>query len=173
MENWKDIDGMEGLYMASSEGRIKSLRSGVIMKPRKNRTGYLRVNISIDGNHKTHALHKLICLAFHTRIEGKEQINHKDGNKENNRPENLEWCNQSENIRHAVDTGLKPKECPWLHIKGSGNWHNKKVLFVNGENVTAFESVEMCAEALNLKSRSVARVCRGERQTYKGLTFKY
>lgn len=61
-----------------------------------------------DGNQKTFSLHRLVALTFIPNDEGKEQVNHINGDKSDNRVENLEWCTKAENMRHAVDNGLIP-----------------------------------------------------------------
>lgn len=108
-------------YEASSYGNIRSvdklgvrgrgvekLRKGKVLKQRTDATGYLRVNIMVDGKHKTVSSHRIVCSAFHgLPPREKYQVNHKDGNKQNNNPDNLEWCTGAENQRHAIDTGLK------------------------------------------------------------------
>lgn len=108
-------------YEASSHGNIRSvdkigvrgmgvnkLRKGKVLKQRESATGYLRVNIMVEGKHKTVSSHRIVCSAFHGAPPyEKAQVNHKDGNKKNNKPDNLEWCTGAENQRHAIDTGLK------------------------------------------------------------------
>ena len=59
-----------------------------------------------DGKEKTWLVHRLVALAFIPKVDGKECINHIDGNPKNNRVENLEWCNHTENNNHAFDNGL-------------------------------------------------------------------
>lgn len=108
-------------YEASNYGNIRSvdklgvrgrgtekLRKGKVLKQRRSATGYLRVNIMVDGVHKTVSSHRTVCSAFHgLPPHEKAQVNHKDGNKANNNSDNLEWCTGFENQRHAVDTGLR------------------------------------------------------------------
>ena len=122
MEEWKDIKGYEGIYQVSSYGRIKSLPRGkqfgnryYIMKEKilsynNNGRGYLQVCLTKDKKSKKKLVHRLVAEAFLRKIEGKEYVNHIDGNKSNNRVDNLEWCTRSENQTHAYKNGLIGKE---------------------------------------------------------------
>lgn len=73
----------------------------------KDRYGYDTLCLNKDGKFKTMTAHRLIAKAFIPNPENKPAINHKNGIKDDNRVENLEWCTGSENIQHAFDTGLK------------------------------------------------------------------
>lgn len=97
MEEWKPIPNHED-YLVSDHGRIVSLRTG-LMKQNTNSRGY--VIVSIDG--KSQRLHRLIADVFIKNPDGKEFVNHIDGNKENNAVTNLEWCTNSENQKHSYD----------------------------------------------------------------------
>ena len=119
-EIWKDIKGYEGLYQVSNLGRVKALdrykinNGGKhlvkehIMKPNTHGTcDYHRVGlIDNNGTRKYHTIHKLVATAFIENNNNHKEINHKDGNKQNNSVENLEWVTPSENILHAYRTGL-------------------------------------------------------------------
>lgn len=170
-QEWMPICIFNGEFVANSKGEIKNAATGTVLKQRMDKRqgkGYLRVNIVFDGKHKTYSCHRLVLMAFKGIDLSKPQVNHKDGNKINNHIDNLEWCTGSENIQHAVKTGLK-KTPIYEHIKGVGHPSNKTVLF-NGKT---YESVELLSQELNLSAKNIARVCRGERKTYKGLNFKY
>lgn len=123
-EEWKDIRGYEGLYQVSSLGRVRSmdrwltyiqtnqhdkvgkevhqLFPGKILSPRKTRAGYLRVQLM----NKDYYIHRLVCANFIRPLKPKEEINHKDGNKQNNHLNNLEIVSRVENQNHAVEHGL-------------------------------------------------------------------
>lgn len=119
-EIWKDIVGYEGLYQISNLGRIKRLKKLIvlqnggkyyleekILKPGKNSRGYNLV--VIKG--KALRIHRLVAETFIPNPENKQQVNHKDGNKNNNRAENLEWCTCKENVNHAIKIGVFKKTC--------------------------------------------------------------
>lgn len=120
-EIWKDVVGYEGLYEVSSLGQVRThkdkttytKRHGVrrwkqrILKE-KNKTGRdIRVSLWKDGKDKSFLVHRLVAFAFIPAVEGKDSINHIDGNPRNNLVENLEWCNHAENNDHALNTGLR------------------------------------------------------------------
>jgi hypothetical protein len=118
MEAWKDIIGFEGLYQISSLGRIKSCerlaraRHGMIRIKEKILKlsvvkGYPYITLLKNGKRVGFSIHRLIATAFIERIEGKTHVNHINGIKSDNRIENLEWCTHAENMRHAIEKGLK------------------------------------------------------------------
>ena len=120
-EIWKDIKGFEGTYQVSNFGNIKSLRrtvkrssqtgdylqKEVILKPATNAKGYYHVALRKDGDSKTFRIHRLVAESFISNPTGHPQVNHKDGNKTNNHVNNLEWTDNSGNLKHAYKLGLR------------------------------------------------------------------
>lgn len=114
-EIWKDIPEFEGLYQISNLGRVRSLdkydrlgrfHKGKILAIKDNGVGYLTLPLNRDGKQKMALVHRLVASVFVPNPNGYSQVNHIDGNKKNNHADNLEWCTQSQNLKHAVDTGL-------------------------------------------------------------------
>lgn len=121
-EIWKDIPGYEGYYQASSHGRIRSIDRVVFslgngygsrmvrlrgkMKACRTVAGYHKTTLIRDGICLTHSVHRLVCAAFMGNPSTNMQVNHIDGVKTNNSLANLEWCTGSENLKHAIRTGL-------------------------------------------------------------------
>lgn len=103
MEVWKDIEGYNGKYQVSSWGRVRNAESGNILKPYKTRKGYLKVGLSV-GHRITdkHRVNRLVAKAFIPNPMDLPQVNHKDGNKENNSITNLEWTTDEINKKHAA-----------------------------------------------------------------------
>ena len=103
---WRDIAGYEGKYQVSNDGRIFSVKSQVVLKPRKCRQGYLRVGLRHKSeNPKTLMIHKAVVLAFIGETPDGLMIRHKDGNKENNRSNNFEFGTNQENQLDRVKQG--------------------------------------------------------------------
>jgi|HubBroStandDraft_2_1064218.scaffolds.fasta_scaffold00002_112 hypothetical protein len=112
-EIWKDIAGYEGYYQVSNMGRIKSLerkvhgRRGLLKEMMlglyPNHRGYLLVLLS-KGNLKNRLIvHRLVAQHFIPNPENKPEVNHKDGNKQNNSDWNLEWFTRLENAHHSIN----------------------------------------------------------------------
>ena len=129
IEIWKDIPKYEGLYQASNLGKIKSLPKSVnnrfkdipkeerILKPSKSKNGYLRVVLVKEGIKKYISVHRLVAITFLANELGLEQVNHKNKNKEDNRAENLEWCNGKYNTRYSVAKKIEQYDMEGNFIK--------------------------------------------------------
>ena len=101
-------------YLITKEGDIINKITGHKLSPQPNGKGYLRV--SIGG--KLMFVHRLVAEKYVPNPEGKEQVNHKDGNKLNNHADNLEWVSNQENRTHAVEhkLHLQGKDCPYSKL---------------------------------------------------------
>jgi hypothetical protein len=117
LEVWQPVKGFENLYEISNLGNVKSLDrlvNGFNSKKLKkgklltqhNRNGYLGVVLSKEGYTKSFTVHRLVAIAFLPNDDFSLTVNHKDGNKHNNSIENLEWCTMSEQLKHAIKSGL-------------------------------------------------------------------
>lgn len=113
----KDIKNYEGLYTISNKGVIRSLYTGKIIKQSLNRYGYYQVRLYKNKMYKNYTVHRLVAETFIQNIHNAESVNHIDGNKTNNKVENLEWCSPSENFKKACRAGLIAK----------GNFHGNSI----------------------------------------------
>ena len=109
MENWKSIEGTCNKYEVSDIGRVRSLhRNKVrIMPHTKQHHGYHAVMLWVDNKPLCKKVHRLVAQAFIPNPNDLSDGNHKDGTKDNNSVDNLEWCTHQQNVRHSYDTGLK------------------------------------------------------------------
>ena len=108
-EVWKPVLGFEGVYEVSNKGLVRSLRKrGGMVSIRRLPAGYLVVTLSHPGVRKgyTRLIHRLVAEAFCARSDPTLSVNHIDGDKANNTPDNLEWVSMRANIHHAIQTGL-------------------------------------------------------------------
>jgi hypothetical protein len=122
-EIWKDIPNYEGCYQASSFGRVRTCEGKItntirhgerhwksrIMKGRGKQIGGFRVSLWKDGIYKDWRVARLITMTFYGIPKVDLTVNHKDGNRFNNRVENLEWMTLGDNIRHGFENGLYPQ----------------------------------------------------------------
>lgn len=133
MEIWKDIPGYEGIYQASTLGRIRTAEGKTTSNKRhavrrwksrvlKGRGDYYstgkRVSLWKDGKVKDCLVARLVALTFLGQPRESFTVNHKDGNRLNNRIENLEWLSLGDNIRHGFATGLYPTKHVALERNG-------------------------------------------------------
>ena len=95
-------------FEISNNGRLKNTNTGNILKPSKLKSGYYSVRVNNgDRKHKIHIIiHRAVAHTFVANPNHYDQVNHIDGNKENNKSSNLEWCTQSMNMNHAYMYGL-------------------------------------------------------------------
>jgi len=175
MENWRAIEGTNGMIEVSDDGRVRSLLSGSprVIKTFPDNKGYHRIRVTIERRKMTFKLHRQVALLFIPNPENLPQVNHKDGNKNNNAVSNLEWCTNRENAHHAIENGL------WDSVFEGARRVNeakkKPVLgFYRGEDTCNFKRFESVAEAERyLNSRHISDVLKGKRSHVKGWTFRY
>lgn len=102
LEEWKDIPGYEGLYQVSNLGRIYSFKTGEYLKLGINSHGYTRVSLLKNYKTRQHNVHRLVALAFIPNPDNKPNVDHINGDKADNKVENLRWVTQKENINNPI-----------------------------------------------------------------------
>ena len=159
-EKWKDIPNYEGIYYVSSFGNVKrKYKNGNIklLKLQEDKDGYYYVILSLN-NVKVHKrINRLVLEAFdNSGNRDNLQVNHKDGNKTNNKLENLEWATQKENLQHAFKNNL---------IK------TKKVKCLDTGKV--YNSIREAGRKTNSNFRKISECCLGKRKKTNNLTWEY
>lgn len=163
---WRETD-FEG-YFVSDTGLVKG-PSNKVLSIQKNNKGYLTVCIK----NRQRLVHRLVACAFLKKESDRQQVNHIDGNKENNNLINLEWCTQSYNMKHAVLVLKK-------HIGNftKGGYENKgikkyndarKVKIVCLNNGRCFDSVREAARKTGAHAASISRCVSGKQNSASGL----
>lgn len=153
-EVWKDIPNFEGIYQISNHGNLKSfkaLSNGRILSLKNKRKDYFSVVLTSSNNKRSTRIHRLVAEAFIENPLQKSQVNHIDGDKQNNHVSNLEWVTPSENITHSVknnpnhvakmieyNTMLRPKKIKQVSFCG-------KVLAVYNNSKEAMRQTGVCA----------------------------
>lgn len=184
-EVWKPVVGFEGVYCVSNFGNIKGVvRSGSTGKPlhpQMNNNGYMTIHLYNHPKHKVTTVHRVVATAFIPNPENKRTVNHIDGNKKNNRVDNLEWATHGENHRHAYRTGLKViTERQRAAVSATGkrtcemNRMKTPVFMINKDGLkTLFVSAHEAARFVKGDPSPIIRCCKGKKKTYKGCTWEY
>lgn len=105
-EEWRPAPGWWTWYEVSSLGRVRNVDTGLVLKPQVTDKGYERVALCWMDDKEFHRIHRLVARAFHGEPSEGMQVNHKNGVKNDNRAENLEWVTPAENAAHASAMGL-------------------------------------------------------------------
>lgn len=179
METWKTILGNEG-YEVSDLGNVRAKKRQVVykdgrvgnfperlMNPMLTKKGYHKVHLSSnkkEGYRTSKLVHRLVAEMFIPNPLEKPQVNHKDGNKLNNRIDNLEWATNQENHEHKIENNLIPTS----HFPKQVGKFTK-----DGELLETFDSIYSAAKSMNARQWEVSRCVNGERKTFKGFVWKF
>lgn len=104
-EKWKPVKDFENKYEISNFGKLRNKINGHIYKNTNQYGDYFSVVLYDNGKKKNTRIHRLVAEAFIPNPNNYPCVNHIDMNKQNNRVDNLEWCTQSYNVRHAINNG--------------------------------------------------------------------
>lgn len=148
-------------YAVSNLGNIKNIKKRNILTPHLNHNGYLAYTFCQNGIKKNFLIHRLVALYFIDNPNNLPYVNHKDGNKTNNRVENLEWCTAKENDNHARNSGLKNQEKPVIAEN-----------IISKEKIV-FKSVTEAGGFLGINKGTISKVLNGKRNQTHGYKFYF
>lgn len=160
MEKYIIINNFEN-YAISNYGNIKNIKKNRILKPVKNKHGYLEYTFCQNGTKKTFRIHRLVALYFIPNIYNKPYINHKNGIKTDNNVDNLEWCTAKENDTHARITGLKEQNKPIIAEE------------IATGNTLVFNSVGEAGALLGINKGTISKVLHNKRKQVHGYYFRF
>lgn len=157
----KEIKGYDRKYFVSDEGIVYTSNMRA-MKPNVNsKTGYCHLHLWKNGKPHTKMVHRLVAEYFVLNPDFKREVNHKDGNKQNNSAQNLEWVSRSENVSHAYRTGLAKTTKVSAFLK-------------SGEYVKTFQSVKDAMDFVGVDyNAGISNCLIGKAKTAHGYVWKY
>lgn len=178
-EIWKPIAGYEGLYEVSNLGNVASLNyqntgKRKVLALKHHSSGYVTVTLCNRGVHKNKSIHTLVARTFIDNPKNLPQVNHIDGDKTNNTVENLEWVTAKENMRHAVQNGLRDPHNNNARF-GSDNTLKRSVYQYtkSGEFVREWDCISNAARHISSRPASVINCCKGRIKSLKGFVWSY
>lgn len=162
---WKQIvyDGFETSYEVNENGEVRNGKTGYVLKLQPTKDEYYSVSLRVNNRPRMCRVHRLVAMAFIPNPENKPIVNHKDGNRINNKVENLEWVTYSENTQHAVDTGLKPAAKTVEVVQYN----------LDGTKIDEFFSISDAARDTGSSVEKIVACCKGARKTHNGFQWRY
>ena len=177
MEIWKDVTGYEGLYLVSSYGRVKSVKSGLILKPTQKNCGGLQLKLSKNGKSKGFQISRLVAIAFIPNPEGKPCVDHIDGDKSNNRADNLRWVTTKENCNNPITKSRLNKKIGEYMVGRLGGLHQRAkqiaMYSICGDLIKTFLSVKDAQRETGLNDSNIVKCCKGIKKTCGGYIWAY
>lgn len=156
VEQWKQIEGYPHLLI-STKGRIYTKTYDRLLKPYVTNRGYLNIGLNKDKVIKTTGVHRLVARAFIPNPDNLPCVDHIDGNKLNNKVENLQWISTSNNMRKAC--------------KGKGKL-GTPIPVICVETGKVYRSLKEAANAHRIPSAIMSSLVKGEFDCYHGYHFK-
>lgn len=167
---WKKIKDYEN-YSISKNGSVRNDKTGRILKPCYNHTGYQVVKLYKNGKGKIFKVHSLVAEAFIPNIDNKPCVDHINTIRDDNRIENLKWCTYKENFNNPLtvnnyseaNKGKRLSEEHKQKISGSHRGENnsrcKKIILLNTMEI--FDYIKQASEKYKIDNSNITKCCRG------------
>lgn len=176
-EIWKDIKGYDGKYQVSDKGNIKNAVTEKILKQYVNADGYYQVSLysNRDKKSKKKEVHRLVAENFLEEKQIRKEVNHIDGNKANNKVNNLEWITHKENIHHAWKNKLFEPVRKASKRYGKDNPAAKKIIQYDivGNKVKEYDCIMDAARSTNINKTSIGKCCNKRQKTAGKFIWKF
>lgn len=187
-EIWRDIEGYKGLYQVSDQGRIRSLDrivahsrygyktlKGRLLRPTKNGDGYFYINLYKDNHEKKYKTHRLVAQAFIPNPENKEEVDHINTKRDDNRVENLRWATKLENNRNSLTRKKRSENNPMRGKYGKDNPNSKSIYQISkdGNLIRKWEGIKEAARNTEVYPGNIVKCCQGKLNASGGYRWIY
>jgi hypothetical protein len=158
-EEWKDIEGYEGIYLISNLGRCRNIKNGNLMKV-NNSFKYPRYALSNNGKTEKLYIHRLVAKAFIPNPMNFDTVNHIDENHFHNSPDNLEWCSNIENsIKYYRKDDFTERKIGQYDVAGT--------------EINIFNSIKSAGRFINKGHSAISQCCNEKRKSAYGYVWRY
>lgn len=175
-EIWITIKQNEN-YEISNTGKVRNKKTKRILKPWKNSRGYLIITLRNGYKSKCHTVHRLVAENFILNPNNLPQVNHIDGNKQNNFINNLEWVSASENMKHAYKNNLCTiDKNKMMNMTEQSKTKTKKIIIqydLNRNKINEYKSLKEAELKTKIKYQYISSCCRGISKTAGGFIWEY
>ena len=176
MEIWKDVPGYIGLYKVSNYGRVKSVKKSLVLKTCGSGNRYKTVALC-NGMRKTFRVHRLVAAAFIPNPDNKPCVDHIDGDKSNNRADNLRWVTTKENCNNPITKSRLNKKIGEYMVGRLGGLHQRAkqiaMYSICGDLIKTFLSVKDAQRETGLNDSNIVKCCKGIKKTCGGYIWAY
>ena len=175
---WRESSVFPKHYLVSDDGRVKSIRTGKILKPGTDKCGYLYYVLCVKGKRHTVKAHRLVAMAFIDNPQNKPSIDHLNGNRTDNRASNLRWVTNAENSNNPITLRklranarknlIKMYEASQTRDFG----RQRTFVYKDGELIGTFKSQKAASNFTGVSPGKVSQCVAGKKKSCKGFVFR-